>query len=96
MNIAQKPSADAQNDLPLVIPAVDLTGSQADQLRAIDASISRLQQLRRALIGNSVSYVPPSELRGPYLHAPVWPWFLAGWIIGALFALMFVFASMRA
>jgi hypothetical protein len=34
------------------------------------------------------------EIYGPYLHAPVWPWHVAGWIVSGLFALMFVIARL--
>jgi hypothetical protein len=89
-------TGDASCDAPLVIPAVELSGSQSDRLRALEASIVRLQQLKRSLVGDMGPLEPPSELHGPYLHAPVWPWFVAGWIIGALFVLMFVFARAQA
>jgi len=83
---------DDSVDEPLVIPAVELSGSHADRLRALNASIVRLQQLKRTLVGDTTPHEASTELHGPYLYAPVWPWFLAGWIIGALFVLMFVFA----
>jgi hypothetical protein len=76
----------------VIIPPLELQGSPSDRLRALDESIRRLQQIRRSLVGDAAPLEAPSELHGPYLHAPVWPWFLAGWIIGALFVLMFVFA----
>lgn len=79
-----------------VIPAVELKGSQADRLKTLDASINRLLQMRRMLTGDTAPYRDRAELYGPYLHAPVWPWFLAGWIIGALFVLLFVFARLWA
>jgi hypothetical protein len=88
----QNVTHDASLDAPVVIPAVELSGSQSDRLRALDVSIVRLQRLKRALAGDMPPHEPPLELHGPYLYAPVWPWFLAGWIIGALFVLMFVFA----
>jgi hypothetical protein len=84
------------DDGPIVIPAVELSGSQTDRLRALDASIVHLQQLKLTLLGEALPYESPSELHGPYLHAPVWPWFLAGWVTGALFVLMFVFARLFA
>ena len=85
------------DDGPIVIPALELSGSQADRLQVLEASIVRLQQLKRTLVGEaSPPYQSPSELHGPYLHAPVWPWFLAGWVAGALFVLMFVFARLLA
>ena len=40
--------------------------------------------------------VTTPELYGPYLNAPVWPWHVAGWIVSALFALMFVIARVLA
>ena len=36
------------------------------------------------------------EIYGPYLNAPVWPWHVAGWIVSAVFALMFVIARLLA
>ena len=84
---------DTESNRPEVLPAVELTGSRAERLRTIDASIARLQALKRALMGELGAEPPVStELYGPYLHAPVWPWFLAGWVVGALFVLMFVLA----
>jgi len=65
---------------------VTLTGSTADQLRALETSIAYLQRLRHELTGDSLLPTMPPELHGPYLNAPVWPWFLAGWIVGALMA----------
>jgi hypothetical protein len=89
-------SDDDAAGAPVVIPAVELHGSLADRLRTLDAAIARALELRRTMAGESLTDVPPSELHGPYLHASVWPWFLAGWIVGALFVLMFVFARVFA
>ena len=36
------------------------------------------------------------ELHVPYLNAPLWPWHVAGWIVSALLALMFVIARVLA
>ncbi len=87
---------DAATNQPIVIPAVELQGSQTERLQALEASIVRLQQMKLALVGDASPHEPPSELYGPYLHAPVWPWFLAGWVAGALFVLLFVFARLFA
>ena len=84
------------SDAPITIPEVELSGSQADRLRALEASIVRLQQLKLTLVGEASPHDAQSELHGPYLYAPVWPWFLAGWVAGALFVLMFVFARLWA
>jgi hypothetical protein len=78
-------------EVPEVIPAVELHGSRADRLRTLDAAIARLQALKRA-IGGEPAATPPSELHGPYINAPVWPWFAAGCVLGALFVLLFVVA----
>jgi hypothetical protein len=76
----------------VIIPAVELTGSPGARLRTLDVAIAQLQRQRRSMVGDASPVPHPHELHGPYLHAPVWPWFLAGWIIGALFVLMFVFS----
>jgi hypothetical protein len=53
---------------------------------------TRLQALRRTLASEPVPGAPPNEFYGPYVNAPVWPWFAAGWMIGALFVVLFVIA----
>ena len=76
---------------PEVIPPLELRGSLAEKLRAIDAAIIRLEVLRGSLAGEPAR-PRPSELQGPYINAPVWPWFAAGWFVGAICVLMFVIA----
>jgi hypothetical protein len=95
MTMAQKISDEGVARASVVIPSVELTGSLAERLRTLDTSIAHLHTLRRSMAGD-LPDAPPYELHGPYLHAPVWPWFAAGWVIGALFVLMFVFARMLA
>jgi hypothetical protein len=82
----------SQETAPHVIPALELKGSAAERLRTLEGAIVRLQQLRIVLGGDSVAPVAPSELRGRYINAPVWPWFAAGWIIGALFVALLMVA----
>jgi len=89
--MTQKLSDESDLSLPPAIPAVPLTGSRAEKLRIIEASIAHLKELRPLLVDDPLAPVVP-ELRGRYLNAPVWPWFAAGWIVGALFVLMFVLA----
>ena len=96
MSMPQKVFEAAATDAPIVIPAVELHGSQADRLQALESSIVRLQRLKLTLVGAAAPHEPPSELHGPYLPAPVWPWFLAGWVAGALFVLLFVIARLFA
>lgn len=74
-----------------VIPQLELRGSLTEKLRAIDAAIIRLQVVRGSLAGEPLR-PRPSELQGPYINAPVWPWFAAGWFLGAICVLMFVIA----
>lgn len=83
-------SSEAETNGPRVIPSVELTGSRAAKLKTLDAAISGLQQVRNTLTGEPL--VPPYELRGRYINAPVWPWFAAGWIVGALFVVLFLVA----
>jgi hypothetical protein len=45
---------------------------------------------------NAQHTLTPPELYGPYLNAPVWPWHVAGWVVSALFVLMFVIARVLA
>ena len=71
--------------VPDVIPAVPLTGSRADKVRAIDAALAQLEQLRAALSDEPGPRAIRAELRGPYINAPVWPWTVAGWSFAALF-----------
>ena len=68
-----------------------LQGSRSDRLRALDDAIVRLELLRESIAGEPLR-PRPSELLGPYINAPVWPWFAAGWVIGAACVLMFVVA----
>jgi hypothetical protein len=89
---SQRKQEDSERDLPRVIPAVELTGSRADKLRTLDESIVTLQKVRRTLAGERHAEAPPSELRGRYIDAPVWPWFTAGWLLGVLFVLLFLLA----
>jgi hypothetical protein len=91
MTMTQKISDESPVATPVVIPSMELSGTPAERLRALDAAIARLQTLRRTIAGDATP-AHPHELHGPYLRAPVWPWFVAGWIIGALFVLMFVLA----
>ena len=79
--------------VPQMIPALKLEGPRMEQLKALDAAIGRLEQLRRNLVGEPAPHVPPGELHGRYINAPVWPWFAAGWVLGALFVLAFLLAG---
>ncbi len=75
-----------------MIPSVELKGTHADKVKTLDVAIARLDELRTALAGQPVPGAPPYELYGRYINAPVWPWFAAGWVLGALFVVLFVVA----
>jgi hypothetical protein len=32
--------------------------------------------------------LPQSEVYGPYIDSPVWPWSLAGWCLAALYVVL--------
>jgi hypothetical protein len=85
--VAQAPLG-APDDMPQVIPQVELRGSRVERLNAIDAMIARLRELRRALAGENEHV--PFEVYGPYINAPVWPWTVAGWTMAAIFLLLFL------
>jgi hypothetical protein len=61
-------------------------------VKALDGVIASLQRLRSGLVAESAPESRASELQGRYINAPVWPWFAAGWIVGALFVLLFLIA----
>jgi len=86
------PSSGVAADLPDVIPSFELKGSLADRLKTLDTGIAHLQELRRTLAGAPPSPDAPYDLHGRYLNAPVWPWFAAGWVVGALFVVLFLVA----
>ena len=60
--------------------------------KTLDGVIDALQQLRSTLAGEMPTEARPSELYGRYINAPVWPWFAAGLVVGALFVVMFIAA----
>ena len=79
-------------DLPLMVPAIELKGSPAEKLQTLDEAIVRLRHVRRALMGEPAAGIPPYEIRGRYINAPSWPWFVAGWVFGVLFVLVLLVA----
>jgi hypothetical protein len=92
MDATRDPVPAVVQDEPIVIPGVELSGPLADRLKTLDLTLARLQTLRSTLGQDSIPGAPPTEVYGPYVNAPVWPWFAAGWVVGALFALLFLLA----
>ena len=80
-------SGTAANDT-VIIPAVELTGSQRERLRLIDAQIARLERLRRALVGAEKTGQGSHEYASPIIGEPSWPWCTAGVLLGALFVVL--------
>jgi hypothetical protein len=78
---------------PITIPAIELTGPPSEQLVVLDRAIARLHELRRTIAPEGA---PVPVVHGRHINAPVWPWFVAGWIVGALFVVAFVVARMFA
>ncbi len=83
---------ETEADTPQMIPAVELTGSHLDRVKAVDAAMRRLEHLRTTLTADMEPRVPLPEVYGPHINAPVWPWFVAGWVVCALFVVMFLLA----
>jgi hypothetical protein len=91
-NATSPQTPSAESGTPVVIPAVELRGPLIERLRTLDATIVRLQSLRQTLAREPVPGLPNNEFYGRHVNAPVWPWFTAGCVIGALFVLFFVIA----
>ena len=71
------------------IPSVELKGSRADQLRTLDTLIVYLERLRGTLAGNTT--IERRKYESPRLYAArAWPWFAAGALASAAFALLLV------
>ena len=81
--------------VPNVIEPVDLKGSYAERIATLNAAIVRLQEIRAALLGEPWPQGKAPALHGPHIDAPLWPWFAAGWLVGAMFVLLFVWAWVR-
>jgi hypothetical protein len=81
--------ADAEATISHFIPSVELTGSRSDKLRKLDTLIRHLEQLRRGLAGDTTK-VPA---RAPNLAHPVWGWFAAGIVAGAISILLLLRAG---
>ena len=92
MNAVQGAGAE---DVPSVIPAVELTGSRGEKLTTLDARIAYLEQIRRRLTG--VTDAPRGGFEGPsrFINEPSWPWFTAGVGVGVLFVILLTEESLR-
>lgn len=97
MNTGKAVSRENEGEVGVdqLIPAVKLEGSRAERLKTLDAAIARLERERSRLVGPSPK-IPPGERESRYINAPVWPWFAAGWLLGALFVLLFLLAGVFA
>jgi hypothetical protein len=81
-------------DDPQALPPVELSGSRAYRPRTIEGLIARLECMLVALVEDD-EMAPASEVYGPYVDAPGWPWLLAGWTLGSGILLLFVISWVR-
>lgn len=61
-------------------------------VKRLDSAIATLQQLRGSFVDQSMVETTQPELHGRHMDAPVWPWFAAGSVVGALVVLLFLVA----
>jgi len=76
-----------------VIPEITLEGSPADRLKVLDAAMTRLRELRRALAGENEK--ARYEFYSPHVNASVWPWTVAGWTLAVIVMLLFLAMWLR-
>jgi hypothetical protein len=76
--------ADADTTISHFIPSVGLTGSRDEKLRRLDTLMIYLEQLRRSLAGDTTK----EPARAPNRAHPVWGWFAAGMVVGAVSILL--------
>ena len=69
--------------------------NRVDPLTTLDAAIASLQRLRDQF-DDRPAEAPQHEVFGRYINAPVWPWFFAGTLVGAVIVLMFAVAWLQA
>jgi len=69
--------------------------NRVDPLTTLDGAIASLQRLRDQFDDRSTG-APQHEVFGRYINAPVWPWFFAGTLVGAVIVLMFAVAWLQA
>ena len=52
----------------------------------------------RCLVATTVGdkVTESNELDSPYIDAPIWPWAITGWVLAALFGVLFVLARLHA
>ena len=81
--------ADAETTISHFIPSVELTGSRRDKVRKLDTLIVYLEQLRRGLAGDTTK----KPARAPNRAHPVWGWFAAGMVVGAVSILLLLRAG---
>jgi hypothetical protein len=82
-------SVETETTISHFIPSVELTGSRSEKLRKLDILILYLEKLRGSLARDSTKEARPSHEIG----RPVWRWFAAGVVVGAVFVLLFFAAG---
>ena len=69
--------------------------NRVDPLTTLDGAIASLQRLRDQF-DDRPDNARQHEVFGRYINAPVWPWFFAGTLVGAVIVLMFAVAWLQA
>jgi hypothetical protein len=82
-------AADADTTISHFIPSVELTGSRDEKLRKLETLMIYLEQLRRSLAGDTTK----EPARAPNRAHPVWGWFVAGMVVGAVSILLLLRAG---
>ena len=84
-NGAVRTAAESEATISHFIPSVELTGSRNEKLRKLDTLILYLEKLRASLARDLTK-----DARPPHERArPVWGWFAAGVVVGAVVVLLF-------
>jgi hypothetical protein len=85
-------SGDPETHVSHFIPAVELKGSRAEKLQALDTLIAQLEQLRRSLAGTPTKIDSAFERWSPYIDRPTGPWLVAGALLAAVFIILLLAA----
>src|SRR5262245_8118690 len=88
----QRPE-DTEIKMSHFIPSGELKGSRSQKLEKLDLLIAHLEGLRKSLAGDTEAAHSPLDGPSRHISAPVWPWFAAGIVLGALLTLWLLLAD---
>ena len=86
---AVRTSVEREATISHFIPSVELAGSRIEKLRKLDTLILYLENLRDSLARDPTQEARPSHEIG----RPLWRWFAAGVVVGAVSILLFFAAG---